>query len=43
MAKNSMDLVELLHKRGMDGDVGFPGEVLQLLADRMVELGLVES
>ncbi len=31
MAKNSMDLLELLRKRGMDGDVDFLREALGYL------------
>ena len=30
MAKSSMDLLELLRKRGMDGDVDFLREALQV-------------
>ena len=33
MAKNSMDLLELLRKRGLDGDVDFLREALQALVE----------
>ena len=36
MAKNSMDLLELLHKRGMEGDVDFLREALQVLVEGII-------
>ena len=36
MAKNSMDLLELLHKRGMDGDVDFLREALRVLVEGII-------
>ena len=37
MAKNSMDLLELLRKRGMEGDVDFLREALQVLVEGIME------
>ena len=37
MAKNSMDLLELLRKRGMDGDVDFLREALQVLVEGIMD------
>lgn len=37
MAKNSMDLLELLRKRGVDGDVDFLREALQVLVEGIME------
>ncbi len=37
MAKDSMDLLELLRKRGMDGDVDFLREALQVLVEGIME------
>ena len=37
MAKNSMELLELLRKRGMDGDVDFLREALQVLVEGIME------
>ncbi len=37
MAKNSMDLLDLLRKRGMDGDVDFLREALQVLVEGIME------
>ena len=36
VAKNSMDLLELLRKRGMDGDVDFLREALQVLVEGII-------
>ena len=36
MVKQSMDLLELLRKRGMDGDVDFLREALRVLVDAEV-------
>jgi len=36
MDKNSMDLLELLRKRGMDGDVDFQREALQVLVEGII-------
>ena len=36
MTKNSMDLLELLRKRGMDGDVDFLREALQVLVEGII-------
>ena len=36
MAKNGMDLLELLRKRGMDGDVDFLREALQVLVEGII-------
>ena len=33
MAKNSMDLLELLRERGMEGDMDFLREALQVLVE----------
>lgn len=38
MAKNSMELLELLRKRGMDGDVDFPREALQVLVEGIMDV-----
>ena len=35
MVKQRMDLLELLRKRGMDGDVDFLREALRVLLDHM--------
>ena len=37
MAKTSMDLLELLRKRGMDGDVDFLREALQVLVEGIMD------
>ena len=37
MAKSSMDLLELLRKRGMDGDVDFLREALQVLVEGIMD------
>lgn len=37
MAKNSMDLLELLRKSGMDGDVDFLREALQVLVEGIMD------
>ena len=37
MAKNSMDLLEMLRKRGMDGDVDFLREALQVLVEGIMD------
>ena len=37
MAKNSMDLLELLRKRGMDGDVDFLREALRVLVEGIMD------
>ena len=37
MVKQSMDLLELLRKRGMDGDVDFLREALRLLVDGIMD------
>ena len=37
MAKNSMELLELLRKRGMDGDVDFLREALQVLVEGIMD------
>ena len=37
MAKNSMDLLELLRNRGMDGDVDFLREALQVLVEGIMD------
>ena len=37
MVKNSMDLLELLRKRGMDGDVDFLQEALQVLVEGIMD------
>jgi len=37
MAKNSMDLLELLRKRGRDGDVDFLREALQALVEGIMD------
>ena len=36
MTKQSMDLLELLRKRGRDGDVDFLREVLQALVEGII-------
>ena len=36
MAKNSMDLLELLRKRGVEGDVDFLREALQVLVEGII-------
>ena len=36
MVKNSMELLELLRKRGMDGDVDFLREALQALVEGII-------
>ncbi len=36
MAKNSMDLLDLLRKRGMEGDVDFLREALQVLVENII-------
>ena len=37
MAKNSMDRLELLRKRGMDGDMDFLREALQALVEGIMD------
>ena len=37
MVKQSMDLLELLRKRGMDGDVDFLREALRVLVDGIID------
>ncbi|MXZ90942.1 MAG: hypothetical protein F4W95_02060 [Chloroflexi bacterium] len=37
MAKNSMALFELIRKRGMDGDVDFLREALQVLVEGIMD------
>ena len=37
MAKNSMDLLELLRKRGMEGDVDFLREALRVLVEGIMD------
>ena len=37
MVKQSMDLLELLRKRGMDGDVDFLQEALRVLVDGIMD------
>ena len=37
MARESMDLLELLRKRGMDGDVDFLREALGVLVDGIMD------
>ena len=37
MVKQSMDLLELLRKRGMDGDVDFLREALRVLVDTIMD------
>ena len=37
MVKQSMDLLELLRKRGMDGDVDFLREALRVLVDGIMD------
>ena len=37
MVQQSMDLLELLRKRGMDGDVDFPREALRVLVDGIMD------
>ena len=37
MARESMDLLELLRKRGMDGDVDFLREALGVLVDELMD------
>ena len=37
MVKQRMDLLELLRKRGMDGDVDFLGEALRVLVDGIMD------
>ena len=39
MVKQSMDLLELLCKHGMDGDVDFLREALRVLVDGIIPLG----
>ena len=36
MTKKSMDLLELLRKRGMEGDVDFLREALQVLVEGII-------
>ena len=36
MAKNNMDLLELLRKRGMDGDMDFLREALRALVEGII-------
>ena len=38
MVKDSMDLLELLRKRGVDGDVGFLREALQVFMDAIMDV-----
>ncbi|MDE2716829.1 MAG: transposase [Chloroflexota bacterium] len=37
MARESMDVLELLHKRGMDGDVDFLREALAVLVEGIMD------
>ena len=37
MVKDSMDLLELLRNRGVDGDVDFLREVLRVLMDAIMD------
>ena len=37
MVKESMDLLELLRKRGVDGDVDFLREALRVLMDAIMD------
>ena len=37
MVKHNMDLLELLRKRGMDGDVDFLREALRVLLDVIMD------
>ena len=37
MAKSSMDLLEILRKRGMEGDVDFLREALQILVEGIMD------
>ena len=37
MVKHSMDLLELLRKRGIDGDVDFLREALRVLVDGIMD------
>ena len=37
MARDSIDLLELLHKRGVDGDVDFLREALRVLTDALMD------
>ena len=37
MVKDSMDLLELLRKRGLDGDVDFLREALQVLVEGVMD------
>ena len=37
MARDSIDLLELLRKRGMDGDVDFLREALRVLTDALMD------
>jgi len=37
MVKDSMDLLELLRKRGIDGDVDFPLEALRVVAEAVMD------
>ena len=38
MVRDSMDLLELLRKRGVDGDVDFLGETLRVLMDAIMDV-----
>ena len=38
MVKQSMDLLELLRKRGIDGDVDFLREALRVLVDSIMDV-----
>ena len=40
MAKERMDVLELLRKRGMDGDVDFLRDVLKVLMDEIMDAGV---
>ena len=37
MARDSIDLLELLRKRGVDGDVDFLREALRVLTDALMD------
>ena len=43
MAKNSMDLLELLRKRGMEGDVDFLLEALQVLVEGIIACSVPDT
>ena len=41
MVKHSMDLLELLRKRGIDGDVDFLREALRVLVDGIMDAAVL--